>query len=105
MAGEGLVDRDVVGVAVCDLPLTVLATEDVSDAQGVRLDRDTNHRMCDVFEADHVRQVPTDVSGQEIEAVLSGPGPPRGEPAKDLADLVPSTSDRHFCTEHRSPGR
>jgi hypothetical protein len=60
-------------VAVGDLALTVLATEDVSDAQGVRLDRDTNDRICDVFEADHVRQVPADVSGQEIEAVLSGP--------------------------------
>jgi hypothetical protein len=63
VAGEGLVDRDVVGMAVSDLPLTVLATEGVSDAQGVRLDRDTDDRICDVFEADHVRQVPADVGG------------------------------------------
>lgn len=83
LAGEGLVDRDVLGVAVGNLPLTVLAAEDVSDAQGVRLDQDTNDRICDVFEADYASHLPADVSGQQIEAALSGPGP------------LPRTRSRH----------
>ena len=39
---EGLVDRDVVGVAMRDLPLAVFTTEDVRDTQRVRLDRDAD---------------------------------------------------------------
>jgi hypothetical protein len=57
-------------VSVSDLPLAVLATEDVGDAQGVRLDRDTDDRVCDVFEADHVSQVSADAGGHKLKAIV-----------------------------------
>jgi hypothetical protein len=52
-----LVDGDVVGVAVGDLPLALLAAVDVGDAQGVRRDRDAFDGYGGVFVADGVGQV------------------------------------------------
>jgi hypothetical protein len=43
-----------VDVAVGDPPLTLLAAEDVGDAQGVGLDGDTLDRVGNVFKADQV---------------------------------------------------
>jgi hypothetical protein len=47
LAGKvlALVDGELVAVAVDDLPLAVLATVDLGDAQGVRLDRDAVDRQ------------------------------------------------------------
>ena len=58
------------GVAVGDLPLTVLPAEDMCDTQGVWIDWDVGDRVGYVFEADHVRQVPAHISGHELEAVV-----------------------------------
>lgn len=67
---------------VGDLPLALLAAEDVGDAQGVRLDRDADDRIRNVFEAVHVRQVATDAAGDQVEAVVRAIGPPRRQPAE-----------------------
>jgi hypothetical protein len=44
----GLIHRDVVGLAVCDLPLALLAAEDVGDAQvyGSTATPATEFAMC-----------------------------------------------------------
>ena len=69
-ARQRLVDRDVVGVSVSDLPHTLLAPKDVRDAEGVRLRRNANYRVGDVFKPNEVSQVPTHVCSDNIEAVV-----------------------------------
>ena len=69
-ATQGLIDRDVVGVTVSNLPHTLVAPKDVCDAEGVRLHWDADHRVGDVFEANDVREVPTHVRRDYIEAIV-----------------------------------
>ena len=77
LARKGLIDRHVVGMAVGDLPLAILPAEYVGDSQCVGLDGDTDDRICDVFKADHVCHVTTDIGDHEIEAVVGrGDGGP-----------------------------
>ena len=59
-------------MAVGDLPLAILPAEYVGDSQCVGLDRDADDRICDVFKADHVCHVTTDIGDLEIEAVVGG---------------------------------
>jgi hypothetical protein len=82
-------------MAVDDLPLTVLATVDVGDAQGVRLEWDAVPRDRGVLVADGVGLVPADARGDELEAVGGAAGEPRPEPAEEPADLVPPARALH----------
>jgi hypothetical protein len=72
--GLGLVDRDLVAVAVDDLPLAVLAAVDLGDAQGVRLDGDAVDRHRGVLELDRVGQVAADPRPGSIVSVGSNQG-------------------------------
>jgi hypothetical protein len=59
---------------VDDLPLAVLATVDLGDAQDVRLDRDAVDRHRGGVEADRVGPVPTDACGDNVDALVGAVG-------------------------------
>ena len=58
-------------MAVDDLPVAVLATVDLGDPQGVRVDWDAVDRHRGVFQLDRVGQVAADAGGEDLDALVS----------------------------------
>src|SRR5918992_5611051 len=84
------IDARVVGVAVDDLPLTILAPVDVGGADRHRLYGATGDRAAEAFEPERVRQIPADLDALDIDSEVAHVGEARRDPGIGLAQLLPA---------------